>query len=179
QTDTAVEFPETPYTPEEEKMIGAYDTYQKYVKDPKDKELPKITYHRAKLMMEHNKFKEARPLLEEIVTKFDGTIYAAWSSEMLIDLLVIAWTDKNNTPEQTVKASNDLEEWANKLQKMKVWKHKEADRIRENSPTYRAGSGWKEGGAYQEQGRQGDPEGFVKCADQYLEVWNSFEDHDR
>jgi hypothetical protein len=66
-------------------MLEAYDTYQKYVKDAKDPELPKIVYHRAKLMMVHNKFKEARPLLEEMVVKFDGSIYAAWCSEMLLD----------------------------------------------------------------------------------------------
>lgn len=179
KTDTAQQFPETPYTEDESAMLGAYDIYQKYVKDPKDKELPKIQYHRVKLMMEHNKFDEAQPLLEELVTKFDGSIYAAWASEMLIDMLTIKWTDKNNTPEQVVKASDELEKWSKKVKTLKSWKHKEADRIREAVPTLLAGIGWKKAEAYQEQGKSGDPEGFVKCGDQYVAVWNEFEDHDR
>lgn len=179
KTDTAQEFPETDYAPEEKSMLEAYDIYQKYVEDPKDKELPKIQYHRAKLMMEHNKFDEAEPILKELLTKFDGSIYAAWSSAMLIDLLTIRWTNTSNTPEETVKHSDELEKWASKLQTMKTWKHKEAETVREAIPTLLAGIGWKKAEAYQEQGRQGDPEGFVKCAEQYVKVYNDFADHDR
>ena len=179
KTDTAQDFPETDYTEPERKMLEAYDIYQKYVKDKKDKELPKIQYHRVKLMMEHNKFDEAYPLLQEVVVKFDGTIYAAWASEMLIDLLTIKWTDKDNTPDDTVKTSEELEKWAIKLQKMKVWKHKEASRVREGVPTLLAGIGWKKAEAYHEKGKQGDPEGYVKCAETYVQVYNDHEDHDR
>jgi hypothetical protein len=179
ETDTAQDFPESNYTDDEQKMLEAYDVYQKYVKDKKDKELPKIQYHRAKLMMEHNKFKEARPLLEKIVVEFDGQIYAAWAAQMLIDLLVIKWTEKGNTPEETVKASEDLEKWALKVQKLKLYNHDESKKLKEHLPTYLAGIGWKKAEAYQEQGKQGDPEGFVKCADTYVQVYNDNETHDR
>jgi tetratricopeptide (TPR) repeat protein len=179
ETDTATDFPESNYTEDESKMLEAYDVYQKYVKDKKDKELPKIQYHRAKLMMEHNKFKDARPLLEKIVVEFDGQIYAAWAAQMLIDLLVIAWTDKDNTPEQTVKSSEDLEKWALKVQKLKLYNHDESKKLKENLPTYMAGIGWKKAEAYQEQGKAGDPEGYVKCADTYVQVYNDHETHDR
>lgn len=179
QVDAAADYPETPYTPDEASMLEAYDIYQKYVKDPKDEELPKILYHRAKLMMEHNKFGDAEPLLADLVTKFDGTIYAAWSAEMLVDLLVIRWTDKNNTPEQTVKTGEALEQWATKLQGMKLWKHDEAERLRTSVPTYLAGIGWKKAEAYQKQGQEGDPDGFRKCAETYTNLYNDFETHDR
>lgn len=179
ETDTSQDFPESAYTPEEEQMLGSYDIYQKYIKDPKDKELPKIQYHRVKLMMNHNKFDEAKPILEELVTKFDGSIYAAWASEMLIDLLTIKWTNKDNTPEDTVKTGEELEKWAKKLQTMKVYKHKEADTIRDAIPTLLAGIGWKKAEAYQELGKNGDPDGFVKCGDQYVAIWNEFETHDK
>lgn len=179
KTDTAQDFPETEYTANEQEMLGSYDIYQKYVKDPKDKELPKIQYHRVKLMMTHNKFDEAQPILEELVTKFDGSIYAAWASEMLVDMLTIKWTDKDNTPEQTVSTGEELEKWAKKLQTMKVYKHKEADTIREAIPTLLAGIGWKKAEAYQEQGKAGDTEGFVRCGDQYVKIWNEFETHDK
>lgn len=177
--DTAKDFPVSDYTDQEAQMLGSYDVYQKYVKDPKDKELPKIQYHRAKLMMNHNRFDDAKPVLIELVTKFDGSIYAAWASEMLVDMLTIKWQDSNNTPEQTVASGDELEKWAIKLQTMKVWKHKESERIREAVPTLLAGIGWKKAEAYQEAGRQGDPEGFVKCGEQYVTIYNDFEDHDR
>jgi hypothetical protein len=113
------------------------------------------------------------------VTRFDGQIYAAWSAQMLIDLLVITWTDKDNTPDQTVKASDDLEEWALKIQKLKLWSHDESAKLKEAVPTYLAGIGWKKAEAYQEKGRQGDPEGYVKCADTYVQVYNDHGNHDR
>ena len=179
KTNTAADFKVTDYTEKEAGMLGSYDVYQKYIKDPKDKELPKIQYHRAKLMMEHNRFDEASPVLKELITKFDGSIYAAWASEMLIDLLTIRWTDKDNTPEQTVSSGEELEEWSRKLQKLKTYKHKEASRIREAIPTLLAGIGWKKAEAFQAQGKAGDPEGFVRCGDQYVLLWNDYEDHDK
>lgn len=176
KADTSNEYPESAYTEDESKMIEAYDIYQKYVKDPKDPELPKIVYHRAKIMMTHNKFQDARPLLEEMVVKFDGSIYAAWCSEMLLDVLTIKWVDKNNSPEDALKASDDLEKWATKMQKMKVYQHPEADQLREAIPRLLAGIGWKKGMAYLDAGRKGDPNGFRMCAEQFLTVYNEYGD---
>jgi TolA-binding protein len=177
KVDQAQQFPETDYSEDEKKMIEAYDIYQKYVKDPKDPELPKIVYHRAKLMMMHNKFQEARPLLEEMVVKFDGTIYAAWCSEMLLDVLTIRWIDTNLSPEEAIKASDDLETWAKKLQKMKVYNHPEADELKEAIPRLLAGIGWKKGMTYLEAGRKGtDPDGYRKCAEQFINIYNEYGD---
>ena len=179
KTDTAMEFPETPYTDQEEQMLGSYDIYQKYVKKKEDKELPKIQYHRAKIMMSHNKFADAKPIVIELVNKFDGTIYAAWAGAMLIDMLTIAWSDQKNTPEQTIEASNELEKWAIDIQEKKLWKHKESESVRTAVPTLLAGIRWKKAEAYQEIGRQGDREGFVKCGQEYADIYNDYEEHDR
>jgi len=179
ETDKNMEFPETPYSDQEQQMLGAYDIYQKYVKKKNDKELPKIQYHRAKIMMSHNKFDEAKPITIELIEKFDGTIYAAWAAAMLIDLLTIQWSDKDSTPEQTIKSSEELEKWANKVQEKKLWSHKESEPIRAAVPTLLAGIRWKKAEAYQEQGRQGDREGFVKCGTEYAEIYNDYETHDR
>jgi len=179
-TDTNTDYPESEYTEDEKGMLSAYDTYQKYVKDAKDPELPKIVYHRAKIMMNHNKFTDARPLLEEMVVKFDGTIYAAWCSEMLLDLLTIRWTAKNTTPEDSIKASDDLEKWATKLQKMKVYTHPEADELKAAIPRLLAGIGWKKGMLYRDAGAAGDPDGFRKCAEQFLSLYNEYgDDHEK
>lgn len=177
KANPAAQYPETDYTEDEKKMIEAYDLYQKYVKDPKDPELPKIIYHRAKLMMEHNKFAEARPLLEEMVVKFDGSIYAAWCSEMLLDVLTIRWIDSSLPPEEQLKASDELETWSKKLQKMKVYQHPEADELREAIPRLLAGIGWKKGMAHLEAGRKGtDPDGYRKCAEQFIAIYNEYGD---
>lgn len=176
KVDQSQSYPESEYSEDEKKMIEAYDIYQKYVKDPKDPELPKIVYHRAKLMMMHNKFQEARPLLEEMVVKFDGSIYAAWCSEMLLDILTIRWIDKNLTPEEAIKASDDLETWSKKMQKMKVYTHPEADELKEAIPRLLAGIGWKKGMTYLEAGRKGDPDGYRKCAEQFVGIYNEYGD---
>jgi TolA-binding protein len=179
KTDTQNEFPETPYTSSEQQMLGSYDTYQKYVKKKDDKELPKIQYHRAKIMMEHNKFDEAKPVAIELIEKFDGTIYSAWAAAMLVDLLTIRWSDKDNTPEQTIKASEELEKWALTIQKKKLIDHKEAEEVKKQVPTLLAGIRWKKAEAYQEQGKQGDREGFVRCGEEYASIYNDYENHDR
>ncbi|MFO7566699.1 MAG: hypothetical protein R6X02_28910 [Enhygromyxa sp.] len=190
QVDAEKDFPETDYTDEEKQMLGSYDTYTKYVKKKDDKELPKIMYHRAKLMMEHNKFKEAKPLLQEMITKFDDVkeaqIYAAWCTQMLVDLLTIRWLDGKNNPQEVIETSEELEEWATKIQGMKIWNHPESEAVREAVPTLLAGIGWKKGMAYRDAGAAyvngeegGDPQGFEKCAAQFVEVFNNFEDHDR
>ncbi len=179
KTDTAAEYPESPYSPEEESMLKAYDIYQKYVKKKDDAELPKIQYHRAKLMMEHNKFDEAKPVAIDLIEKHDGTIYAAWAAAMLVDLLTIRWSDKDNTPEKTIAASEELEKWALIVQKKKLYDHKESEALRNQVPTLLAGIRWKKAEAYQEQGKAGDREGFVKCGEEYASIYNDYETHDR
>ncbi len=179
KTDTATEYPETPYSQEESMMLSAYDIYQKYVKKKDDKELPKIQYHRAKLMMEHNKFDEAKPITIELVEKFDGSVYSAWAAAMLIDLLTIKWSNKDNTPEQTIAASEELEKWALAIQKKKLIDHKEAEDVKKAVPTLLAGIRWKKAEAYQEQGKAGDREGFVRCGEEYASIYNDYESHDR
>jgi hypothetical protein len=179
KTDVAAEFKETPYSDEEASMLKAYDIYQKYVKKKDDAELPKIQYHRAKLMMEHNKFEEAKPVTIDLIEKHDGTVYAAWAAAMLIDLLTIKWSDKDNNPEQTIAASEELEKWALAIQKKKVFDHKESEALRTQVPTLLAGIRWKKAEAYQEQGKAGDREGFVRCGEEYAAIYNDYETHDR
>src|SRR5690606_6252516 len=62
----------------------------------------------------------------------------------------------------------------------------ESEVVREAVPTLLAGIGWKKGMAYRDAGAAyvngeegGDPQGFEKCASQFIEVFNNFEDHDR
>jgi TolA-binding protein len=177
--DVAKEFPKAEYTSDEAAMLAAYDTYQRYVKDTKDPELPKILYHRVKLMMEHNRFAEAKPLATELVTKFDGTIYAAWAAEMLVDAMTLAWADAENSNEVRRQRGAELEVIAAKLKKGKSWEHPEADRIRAQVPTLLAAIAQGRAESYRRDGEDGDPKGYVKCAEEYVAIWNAHEDHER
>lgn len=190
KVDAEADYPETDYTDTEKQMLASYDIYTKYVKKKDDKELPKIMYHRAKLMMAHNKFAEAKPLLQEMIVKFDDVkeaqIYAAWCTAMLVDLLTIRWLDKDNNPQEVIETSKELEEWATKIQTMKIWNHPENQAVREAIPTLLAGIGWKMGMAYRAAGEAyvegtpgGDPAGFEKCAAKFIDVFNNFEEHDK
>jgi hypothetical protein len=190
EIDAERDFPETEYTAEEAQMLAAYDTYTKFVDAPDDPELPKIMYHRAKLMMAHNKFDEVEPVLVEMVTKFDqvegAQIYAAWCSAMLLDLLTIRWLDADNSPSEILAHGAELEQWATKLQGMAVWKHAESASLRASVPRLLAAIGWREAMAHREAGvaylegeAEGDPEGFEKCAAKFIEVFNNYENHDR
>lgn len=173
ETDVANEYPETPYTEAEEEMLRSYDIYEKYVRDPSNKELPKIMYHRGKMMVMHNKFDEAQPVLEELINRFDGTTYAAWAAQMLVDSLVIKWQDRGADPQSTIEAGEAIEVWAEKLQSKKLWQHEESTKLRQMLPTYLAAIGWKKAEAYREKGE------FRRCAETYSDVYNNFANHDR
>ena len=168
----------------EQQMLAAYDIYTKYVDRADDPELPKIMYHRARLMMDHNRFDEAEPLLVELIGKFDAVPdarhYAAWSAQMLLDVLTVRWLEAGDDPARVLETGEELQQWALKLQNMKLWSHADSEPLREAVPGLLAGIGWRAGKAYQEAGAAGgDPENFDKCAAKFVEVFNQFEDHDK
>jgi TolA-binding protein len=178
--DAAARFPKKEYGEAETQMLQAYATYEKFVKDPADPELPKILWHRAKIMMDHHRFEEAVPVLERLVDRFDGTRYAAWSAEMLLDVLTIRWADAENTPKDTIAASKRLATWAQKLEKKKLWRHEDAARIREQVPQLLAAIGWREAEAHRIAAKAGDdPDGYDKCAEKYVAIYEAHEGHDR
>ncbi|MBC8066736.1 MAG: hypothetical protein IAG13_00250, partial [Deltaproteobacteria bacterium] len=170
-------FPETELTVAEGQMLHAYEVYQHYVDDPADPELPKIVYHRLKLLMDHNRFSEAKPLAIELVSSRDGSIYAVWAAQMLVDALTIAWTDPANDGAETAAAGAELDRWGRKLQQSKLWQHEDAARLRERMPTLLAGIGWKRAMAEQQQGKDGDPHGYKNCANGFVDIWNEFDNH--
>jgi len=91
----AMEIPEY-----QKKMIGAFDTYIKYVPDAP--ELVTIKYRKARIYYEYNHFDEAAKLFEDIVRKYPKHELAIYSANLLLDSLnaqgktkeVVAWVDK-------------------------------------------------------------------------------------
>ena len=185
--DVEKEYPVSEYSDDEKAMLEAYDRYIEHVANPDDDELAKITYHRALLMVRHNRYAEARPLLEKMIEQFDGTIYAVWCAEMLVDGLTIEWQAKGAKPRDTIAAGRALEKWGKRLGKMKLWNHPEAtSNLRRQVPTLLAGIGWREaethrlaGKAHREGSPDGDPKGFERCAARFVEVYNDHANHDR
>lgn len=178
--DAAARFPKKEYGAAEVQMLEAYETYEAFVKDREDPELPKILWHRAKIMMDANRFDEAVPVLERLVKKFDGTRYAAWSAEMLLDVLTIRWADGKNTPKETIAASRKLKAWAEGLHEHELWRHDDATKLREQVPQLLAAIGWREAEAHRLAAKAGDdPEGYEKCAETYVSIYEAHEGHDR
>jgi TolA-binding protein len=185
--DVEKDYPVTEYTDDEREMLAAYERYEKFSDDPSDDERAKIAYHRVLLMVRHNRYDEARPLLEKMVQDFDGTVYAVWCAEMLIDGLTIAWQNKANTPGRTIKAGRELGKWGTRMAEMKLWRHPEAtSNLHRQVPTLLAGIGWREAeehrlaGARDRAGQKGgDPKGFEKCAARFVQIFNDHAGHDR
>ena len=69
----------------QKKMIGAFDTYIKYVPDAP--ELVTIKYRKARIFYEYNHFDEASKLFEDIVNKHPKHELAVYSANLLLDSL--------------------------------------------------------------------------------------------
>jgi len=171
-------FEPTEYSADERAMLDAYDVYDRNIDDPDDPLRPGIEYHRAKLAMMHSRFDEAVPQLESVLREHDGSVYAAWSAEMLIDVLAIRWTGAD-TEEGVLAAEEKLEAWCRKIQSMQAYEHRASKPLRSAVPTLLSGIGWKKAERYMQQGREGDRDAFSRCGEQYLSVWLEFEVHDR
>jgi tetratricopeptide (TPR) repeat protein len=84
----------------QKKMIGAFDTYIKYVPDAP--ELVTIKYRKARIYYEYNHFEEASKLFEDLVSKHPKHELAIYSANLLLDSLnalgktkdVVKWVDK-------------------------------------------------------------------------------------
>jgi tetratricopeptide (TPR) repeat protein len=91
----AMEIPEY-----QKKMIGAFDTYIKYVPDAP--ELVTIKYRKARIFYEYNHFADAAPLFGDIVQKHPKHELAIYSANLWLDCLnaqgktkeVVALVDK-------------------------------------------------------------------------------------
>src|SRR5450755_241610 len=91
----ALEIPEY-----QKKMIGAFDSYIKYVPDAP--ELVTIKYRKARIFYEYNRFAEAAPLFGDIVQKHSKHELAIYSANLWLDCLnaqgktkeVVALVDK-------------------------------------------------------------------------------------
>ena len=163
-----------PFTPREQSMLDAFDRFEQHVDVAAEypREAPRILYRRAFLMLRRNRFESARPLLERLIQEHDGTRWAAWGALLLVDRLVVQWQASLKTGTDA-KVRDDLEMWAERLLTMKLYKHREAARLRELLLTLLAGLSWRKAEDLQDQER------FEECGEQFVAIFNRYEDHDR
>jgi len=181
--DASKRFPVIPYEEDEIKMLEAYERFENHAEvaaKAHPEEAPKILFHRARIMVDHNRFDEAQPVLEKLVEDYDGTVFSVWGGEMLLDLLTIAWADTGRATEAALEASNELEGVARSMLSSKLLDHAEAARLRTQIPTLLASIGWRKAELFHEAAKSGeDPDGYEKCAQQYLDVYEEHDEHDR
>ena len=179
-TTQSDDYPRKEYDEASRRMLDAYARYEKYVSDPKDPQLPKILHHRVKLMIDHNRFDEAKPLLKQVTEDFEGSIYAVWSAEMMLDVLTIAWQEPGLSREDKAAAGAELERFANRLEKSKTYRHDEAKRVRAQVPRLMAAVGWTKAEDKRLAAKAGDdPDGYVECGQIYVDLYERYPDHDR
>lgn len=179
RVDAATRFPVTPYSEAEQHMLDAYARYQKYVKAADDPELPKILYHRGKMMVEHRRFDDSIPVLRRLIDDFDGTRYSAWAAEMLVDVMTIRWADAANTRAEKLAASKRLVALAGKLEKKKLWRKDEAQQLRKSVPALVAATRWTIAQDKCDGAKAGDVDGFIECGRLFHELYEDYPDHDR
>jgi TolA-binding protein/Zn-dependent protease with chaperone function len=172
----AEKYPRAEYDAATRELVASYERFLGNF-DPSDKEYSKVSFARAKLAMEHNRFDEAMPLLEDILARFDGTIESVWASEMLLDALTIRWLDERNTPEQRAQGGDDTERWAKKVQGMKLWEHEEASKVREHVPALLAHVQWIRAMDEMRRAKAGDPTGYERCAERFMALYEEFWRH--
>ena len=79
--------PEPKPIPErEQKMLGAFDIYIKYIKDPKDDELVGMKFMTGNIYRRYNHFDEAIPIFEDIVKNHRTHETAEFSANLLLDI---------------------------------------------------------------------------------------------
>ncbi len=79
--------PEPKPIPErEQKMLGAFDIYINYIKDPKDDELVGMKFMKANIYRRYNHFDEAIPIFEDILKNHRQHETAEFSANLLLDI---------------------------------------------------------------------------------------------
>lgn len=72
----------------EKKMIGAFDLYIKYIKDPSDDELVMMKFLKARIYWRYDRLEEANPFFYDIIEKHPGHETSLFSANILLNSLI-------------------------------------------------------------------------------------------
>jgi hypothetical protein len=169
-----------PYDDDSRERLEAYAIYEAHVAP--SEALRELRYRHIHLHMDHDDFAGAAPLLERYVVDYDGHLSAVWAAHMLLDALMIPWLTRKD-----VQPTAELLVWLDRLPTLELWQQRpQADTLRESIPTLRAGAMWQLAMHARDEAHvawTSDPpqpsDGFRRCADIFVEIFNAFENHER
>ncbi len=177
--------PTTPTTrPETRALIT---TYQAYLEHPDAAAAPDraaARYHLAKLLIETDNTDDAITQLERVTESDPDLQRAAWAATLLIDELILRWTDEKNTLERSLETGEALREQLTRLSALPLWRHDAAEPLRERELWLHAGVRWREAMALQEQGRNARhpllaAPSYLACGHAFVAIFNDYPEHDR
>ena len=159
-------------TPEESELIAAYETYLAHPDAAAASDRDALRYHLARLLADTGAVEASIAHLVALTETATSPELAAWAGALLLDELVMQWTQAADF-EASVKSSRRLTEQLARLQSLPLWRHDAARPLREMAPRLDAGIRWREGAAHLERGRNarspGDSsEAFLACAETFL-----------
>lgn len=148
----------------QQKMIAAFDTYIKYVNDPKDEELWLIKFYKGRIYWRYKHYDEAIPLFEDIIKNRPGHVTAETAVNLLIDsqnrtckfgdLLKVAKScvEAKGPWKELTDGKADLTEYCGKI--VALGKRKECEGYEKEGRWYEAGTCYVD--VAQNQGGAGD-----------------------
>ncbi len=83
--DKKVDLTPKPIPEREQKMLGAFDIYINYIKDPKDDELVGMKFLKANIYRRYNHFDEAIVIFQDILEKHRQHETAEYAANLLLD----------------------------------------------------------------------------------------------
>jgi len=144
----------------EQKMLGAFDIYINYIKDPKDDELVGMKFLKANIYRRYNHFDKAIPIFHEILDKHRQHETAEYAANLLLDTYnrqqkfdeMIALAEKLDGDKKFLEGKDDLKETIAKLKATSM--RKKAEMLEKQAKA------------------SGDFNKYVQCGQAYLDIYN-------
>lgn len=164
-------------------LIAAYEAF---LADPAGEaapEAPAYRYHLAWLLTETGEDARARPHLQRLTVGSDASPRAAWAAELLVDMLVRAWTE--GPPEARDAAGIDLERELARLRGTAIWQADAGKELRAAAPMIEVGLRWARAEGHRQRGKAADEPyaaaaAFAACGREFQALHAEFGDrHDR
>lgn len=155
--------PEIPYSAADIEMLAAYADYVR-VAPRTSPDRQRVLFLSAYLKLRRNHLDEAHTDFEALLRDHDGTAHAAWSAELLLELLAARWRAPGSTSTQRQAAAADLATALAWLPTTRAFSHGHAALARWTHAMLQARHAEERALAAHAAGFAGDRAGHVRCA---------------
>lgn len=169
--------------PEVSALIAAYEAFLGDPAGAAAPEAPAYRYHLALLLVESGAGARARPHLERLTDGSDVGPRAGWAAMLLVDMLVLAWTE--GPPAERDAAGRELERELSRLRGTALWQADAGRELRAAEARIEAGLGWARAEAERRRGTEADEPhaaaaAFAACGREFQALHAKYGDrHDR